>query len=123
MSPAQLAPPFAPQRSLSAGELFNSCACTSTFDRISPCFVAIIHRHCIASPRLGNATSHIAVAATVVIPIATVTITTTKVSWSDGHRLWNSEIAMPKVPEVQECQVVVCERSQTMTCHLHFGMG
>ena len=115
MSPAWLAPPFAPQRSRGAGELFNSCASASAFGRTSPRFVAITRCHCIASPRFGNATSRVAVATATVIPVATVTIITTKVPWSDRRRSWNSEIAIPKVPEAQECRVVLCEKSRAMT--------
>ena len=50
MSPAWLAPPFAPQPSLCAGELFNNCAGASVFDCASTRFVAITHRHSIAPP-------------------------------------------------------------------------
>jgi len=53
VSPARLALSFAPQRSLSAGELFSGCAGASIVGRINPCFVAIRHHHLI--PRLGNA--------------------------------------------------------------------
>ena len=68
-------------------------------------------------------TSRVAVAAAAVIPVATVTITTTKAPWSDGRRSRNGEIAMPKVPEAQKYRVVVCERSRVIDRHWHFGMG
>jgi len=45
------------------GEPFGGCASAGVVGREYPRFVAITHRHCIAPPHLGNATSRVAVAA------------------------------------------------------------
>jgi len=52
----------------------------------------------IASRHLGNATSHITVAAAAIIIIAIATVaTTTRAPCSDRHSLQDSTIALPEV--------------------------
>jgi len=98
MSPARRALTYAPQCSLSAGELFSHCASTSVVGRVHPHFVAIPYPHPIA-PCPSNATSCVAVAAAAIITItttiATATVaTTTKVPRSNRHGPLNSNIAL-----------------------------
>jgi len=83
----------------------------SSIDYAYPC---ILNSHTtLTSLRLGNATSSITVAATAVISITIVAIstaTTTEAPRSDGRSLRDGNIALPEVPEVQECKVVLCRR-------------
>ena len=102
MSPARRALTYAPQCSLSAGELFSHCTSTSIVGRVHPRFVTILHPHPIV-PCPGDATSHVAVATAAIIAIttaiATATVaTTTEAPRSDRHGPLNSNIALRHIP-------------------------
>jgi len=70
MSPARHALTYAPQCSLSAGELFSHCTSASVVSRVHPCFITIPHPHPIA-PCPSDATSCVAVTTAAIIAITT----------------------------------------------------
>jgi len=85
-----------------ASELCNGCTGATVIDRVR---IPSLCRHhtAMASPRLGHATSRVAVPppviAITIIAIATATTTTTKTPCSNGRSPWDSDISLPEVPE------------------------
>lgn len=97
--------------------MFRGCAGASVINHAYYRFLA--SHTTVASPRLSNATSRIAVAAAAVIAITIVAIatvaTTTQAPCSDGRSLRDGDIALPEVPEAEECHAVLCGRGCAMS--------
>jgi len=97
--------------------MFRSCASASIINHAYHRFLA--SHTTIASPCLGNAMSRIAVTAAAVIAITIIAIatvaTTTQVPCSDGRSLQDGDIALPEVPEAEECHAVLCGKGCAMS--------
>jgi len=97
--------------------MFRSCTGASVINHAYHRFLT--SHTTITSPRLGNAMSRITVATATVIAITIVAIatvaTTTQAPCSNGRSLWDGDIALPEVPEAEECHAVLCRKGCTMS--------